>query len=239
MNLKERFGVWLDVLRIQVDFLRELGFYRLNSAKSELVAAVASNQLALARMKATVALELEGALRRLHRVEGRSATQISRISRLAKDAAYMINGADMTKSRMDLMWAAFRVFERMVPLEQLEAVMKLELTPAARRGDQFIDKYEPARECIDVPVEVDNAYMFVGWIKRKHYLPFRGSKAHLHVIQVFQTIADVAQKQLDSINHAREQIRANTFDIWNPLVIASMPDSIDVRKILTAGIKSL
>jgi len=70
MQLKEQFEMWRDVFKIQVDFLRELGEYRLNIAKSSLVAAVASNQLAVARMKAQVAQELEGALRRMHRIEG-------------------------------------------------------------------------------------------------------------------------------------------------------------------------
>ena len=75
MALKEQFEMWSDVFKIQIDFLRELGEYRLNAAKSSLVAAVASNQLAVARMKAQVAQELEGALRRMHRIEGRLKTQ--------------------------------------------------------------------------------------------------------------------------------------------------------------------
>ena len=61
MQLKEQFEMWRDVFKIQVDFLRELGEYRLNVAKSSLVAAVASNQLAVARMKAQVAQELADA----------------------------------------------------------------------------------------------------------------------------------------------------------------------------------
>ena len=70
MDLKERFEIWRDVYALQIDFLRELGNYKLNAAKSDLVAAVASNQLAVARMKALIAQELQGALRRLHQMEG-------------------------------------------------------------------------------------------------------------------------------------------------------------------------
>ena len=140
MELKEQFEAWRDVFRIQVEFLRELGQYRLNAAKSALVAAVASNQLAVARLKAQVAQELEGALRRMHRIEGRLTTQSHRVVSLAKDVAFIHNGADMTKTRMDSMWAAFRVFERMVPLEQIQASMEIELQPSARLAHQFINK---------------------------------------------------------------------------------------------------
>ena len=239
MELKTQFEKWIDVYKIQVEFLRELGEYRLNVAKSSLVAAVASNQLAVARMKAQVAQELEGALRRMHRIEGRLGTQSQRVTQLAKDAAFVHNGADMTRARMVSMWAAFRVFERMVPLEQIQSSMEIEIRPTARLSHQFIDKYNPTEECESVPVSIDNAYMLVGWLKKKHYLPVRGSKAYLLVMKVFETLADVAQQQIDAINQARLQIREKTFKVWNPLIIAGLPDTLDVKKILSAGIKSL
>ena len=239
MALKEQFEMWRDVFKIQVDFLRELGEYRLNAAKSSLVAAVASNQLAVARMKAQVAQELEGALRRMHRIEGRLKTQTQRVLALAKDVSFIHNGADMTKARMESMWAAFRVFERMVPLEQIQTSMEIEVQPSARLSHQFIDKYDASQECESVPVSVDNAYMLVGWLKNKHYLPVRGSKAYLLVMKVFETLALVAQQQIDVLNQARRQIRENTFKVWNPLIIAGLPDTLDVNKILSAGIKSL
>ena len=239
MQLKEQFEMWRDVFKIQVDFLRELGEYRLNVAKSSLVAAVASNQLAVARMKAQVAQELAGALRRMHRIEGRLQTQSKRVTQMAKDVSYIHNGADMTKFRMESMWAAFRVFERMVPLQQIQASMEIEIQPTARLSNQFINKYDPIQKCENVPIRVDNAYMLVGWIKKKHYLPVRGSKAYLLVINVFEMLAQVAQQQIDVLNQARRQIREKTFKIWNPLIIAGLPDTLDVKKILSAGIKSL
>jgi hypothetical protein len=239
MQLKEQFEMWRDVFKIQVDFLRELGEYRLNIAKSSLVAAVASNQLAVARMKAQVAQELEGALRRMHRIEGRLKTQKQRVTIMAKNVSFIHNGADMTKYRMNLMWAAFRVFERMVPLQQIQASMKIEVQPTARLSNQFINKYAPSKECENVPISVDNAYMLVGWIKKKHYLPIRGSKAYLLVIMVFEMLAQVAQQQIDVLSQARRQIRERTFEIWNPLIIAGLPDTLDVKKILSAGLKSL
>ncbi|MBT4694966.1 MAG: hypothetical protein HOB73_16640 [Planctomycetaceae bacterium] len=239
MDLKTKFEMWRDVFKIQVDFIRELGQYRLNVAKSSLVAAVASNQLAVARMKAQVAQELEGALRRLHQIEGRLQTKAQRVTTMAKDVSFIHNGADMTKSRMEMMWAAFRVFERLVPLQQIQASMEIEVQPSARLAHQFIDKYDTSQECESVPVSVDNAYMLVGWLKKMHYLPARGSKAYLLVMKVFETLAEVAQQQIDALNQARRQIRENTFDVWNPLIIAGLPDTLDVKKILSAGIKSL
>jgi hypothetical protein len=239
MELKEQFEMWRDVFKIQVDFLRELGEYRLNAAKSSLVAAVASNQLAVARMKAQVAQELAGALRRMHRIEGRLQTQAKRITTMAKDVSFIHNGADMTKARMDSMWAAFRVFERMVPLQQIQTSMEIEIQPTARLSNQFIDKYNPSGECESVPLSVDNAYMLVGWLKKMHYLPVRGSKAYLLVIKVFEVLALVAQQQIDVLNHARRQIREKTFKVWNPLILAGLPDTLDVKKILSAGLKSL
>ena len=86
MDLKERFEIWRNVYSLQIDFLRELGNYKLNAAKSDLVTAVASNQLAVARMKAHIAQELQGALRRLHQMEARTATKVKRLMAMARNA---------------------------------------------------------------------------------------------------------------------------------------------------------
>ena len=239
MDLKERFEIWRDVYALQIDFLRELGNYKLNAAKSDLVAAVASNQIAVARMKAHIAQELQGALRRLHQMEGRTATKAKRLVSLARNAAYIQNGDDMTRSRMQLMWAAYKVFERMVPIDQLEQTMQLDLHPGARKGTQYVNKAEPSEDCHDIPDHIDNAHMLVGYIKRRHYLPIRGTQAHRHILKVFAAIADVAQAQLEKMHGAIEQMRANTYKVWNPLIIAGLPDTIDVKKILYNGIKEL
>ena len=102
MDLKERFEIWRDVYALQIDFLRELGNYKLNAAKSDLVAAVASNQLAVARMKALIAQELQGALRRLHQMEGRTATKVKRLTTMARNAAYIQNGDDTFADATDV-----------------------------------------------------------------------------------------------------------------------------------------
>jgi len=239
MDLKERFEIWRDVYALQIDFLRELGNYKLNAAKSDLVAAVASNQLAVARMKALIAQELQGALRRLHQMEGRTATKVKRLTTMARNAAYIQNGDDMTRSRMQLMWAAYKVFERMVPLEQLETTMRIDLHPGARKGTQYINKAAPSEHCHDIPAHVDNAHMLVGYIKRRHYLPLRGTLAHRHVLKVFEAIAHVASAQLNKMQAAIKQMRANTYQVWNPLIIAGLPDTMDVKKIIYNGMKEL
>lgn len=239
MDLKERFEIWRNVYSLQIDFLRELGNYKLNAAKSDLVTAVASNQLAVARMKAHIAQELQGALRRLHQMEARTATKVKRLMAMARNAAYIQNGDDMTRSRMQLMWAAYKVFERMVPVQQLEPTMRMDLHPGARKGTQYVNKAEPTAHCHNIPEHVDNAHMLVGYIKRRHYLPIRGSLAHRHVLKVFEAIADVAAAQLDKMQNAIEQMRNNTYKVWNPLIIAGLPDTMDVKKILYNGMKEL
>ena len=239
MDLKERFEIWRNVYSLQIDFLRELGTYKLNAAKSDLVTAVASNQIAVARMKAHIAQELQGALRRLHQMEARTATKVKRLMAMARNAAYIQNGDDMTRSRMQLMWAAYKVFERMVPVQQLEPTMRMDLHPGARKGTQYVNKAEPTEHCQNIPEHVDNAHMLVGYIKRRHYLPIRGSLAHRHVLKVFEAIANVAASQLDKMQNAIEQMRSNTYKVWNPLIIAGLPDTMDVKKILYNGMKEL
>ena len=239
MDLKERFEIWRNVYSLQIDFLRELGNYKLNAAKSDLVTAVASNQLAVARMKAHIAQELQGALRRLHQMEARTATKVKRLMAMARNAAYIQTVDDMTRSRMQLMWAAYKVFERMVPVQQLEPTMRMDLHPGARKGTQYVNKAEPAEHCHNIPEHVDNAHMLVGYIKRRHYLPIRGSLAHRHVLKVFEAIANVAAAQLDKMQNAIEQMRSNTYKVWNPLIIAGLPDTMDVKKILYNGMKEL
>jgi hypothetical protein len=81
--------------------------------------------------------------------------------------------------------------------------------------------------------------MLVGYIKRRHYLPLRGTLAHRHVLKVFEAIANVAAAQLQTMENAVKQMRANTYKVWNPIVIAGLPDTMDVKKIIYNGMKEL
>ena len=58
-------------------------------------------------------------------------------------------------------------------------------------------------------------------------------------MKVFAAIADVAASQLNKMQEAIEDMRNNTYQVWNPLIIAGLPDTMDVKKILYNGMKEL
>ena len=57
-DLPVRFQQWKVMVELQLEFLTRLGQYKLDVARSELLAAVASSQLAVANIKAQVAQQL-------------------------------------------------------------------------------------------------------------------------------------------------------------------------------------
>ena len=46
----------------------------------------------------------------------------------------------------------------------------------------------------------------------------------------------MAGSQIDQLQTALRELEQGTFDVWKPLVIAGLPDTLDVKKIVRAGI---
>ena len=51
--------------------------------------------------------------------------------------------------------------------------------------------------------------------------------------------AHVASAQLNKMQAAIKLMRANTYQVWNPLIIAGLPDTMDAKKIIYNGMKEL
>jgi len=236
-ELPARFEKWKVMVELQLDFLTRLGKYKLDVAKSDLLAAVASGQQAVARIKAQVAQQLAAALRRLTRFEHQNRSRAERLGRLARDASLVRNGDDLSTSSMGRMWAAYRVFERLSPLEVVLELMEIDVHRQARQAAAYVNKREPSRPCLDVPDAVENIHMLTGWIKRQGYLPVRGNQAYRHLVTVFGKLADVAVDAIRQINEAMQQMEDRTYQTWKPVVLAALPDNVDVQKIIQAGLK--
>jgi hypothetical protein len=236
-ELPVRFQQWKVMVELQLEYITRLGKYKLDVAKSDLVAAVASGQQAVARIKAQVAQQLEGALRRLARFEYQNRTRATRIGKLARDASLVRNGDDLSVSSMGRMWAAYRVFERLSPLDVLLELMKIDVHRSARLAESFVNKREPTKPCSDVPDSVENIHMLTGWIKRRGYLPIRGNHAYRHLVTVFGRLANVASQIIKQLRDAIQEMEDRTYDTWKPVVLAALPDNVDVQKIIQAGLK--
>ena len=236
-ELPVRFQQWKVMIELQLDFLTRLGQYKLDVAKSDLLAAVASGQQAVARIKAQVAQQLAGALRRLTRFQHQNRSRAERIGQLARDASLVRNGDDLSVSSMSRMWAAYRVFERLSPLKVLLGLMEMDVHGKARKAESYVNKREPARTCLDVPDLVENIHMLTGWIKQQGYLPIRGNHAYRHLVTVFGKLADVAVDAIQEIKEAIQQMEDRTYQTWKPVVLAALPDNVDVQKIIQAGLK--
>lgn len=233
-DVENLFGHWQAMAELQVRFFEALGEHKLQLAKSELVRAVAAQNWSLARMKATVALELEAALKRLRRQRHQTRRSIQRLGRHARAASKIRSGEDLAPSQLALMWGGYTVFERLAPASVLQELIDTSLPATAREGRNYVDTRHPDQRCPDPPADVDNVLALIGWLKRHWFVPRRGTEAYRQVIGAFSKIASVATKEIQSLRENLAALEKGTYENWMPVVIAALPDSVDTKKIINS-----
>jgi hypothetical protein len=68
-------------------------------------------------------------------------------------------------------------------------------------------------------------------------LPIRGNHAYRHLVTVFGRLANVASQIIKQLRDAIQEMEDRTYDTWKPVVLAALPDNVDVQKIIQAGLK--
>jgi hypothetical protein len=237
IDLEDAFEHWQAMAALQIDFLEALGEHKLQAAKAELARAVAAQHWAVARMKATVANELESSLKRLTRQRNQVNRFIQRLGRHAKSAAKIRSGEDLRPSQLALMWAGYTVFERLTPVSVLDELSLTALHPTVRDGCSYADPRQPEVTCPSVPQEIDNVLALIGWLKHEQLVPRRGTHAYRQVIGAFSRIAGCAATEIEKTRAALQGLEQNTYENWKPLIIAALPDSVDVKKIIGLSAK--
>ena len=231
------FRQWATMTQLQLDFVEKLGVYKLNVAQADLVYAVAASQWAVARMKASVARELQQSLARLKQQRGQTRRRQQMLLRRAHAIAKIRDGEQITSNQLARMWAAYTVFERAVPAQVIDQLIQTELDPAATHGRSYVNVRYPNKACPDPPASVDNVHRLIQWIRRNRYMPRHGTRAYRHVVMAFEQIGNVATAQNQELRDALQQLEQKTYDVWKPVVIAALPDSVDVKKITRIGTK--
>jgi hypothetical protein len=236
-ELQHAFEHWQKMFELQSEFLAALGEYKLRAAKAAVAQAVAEQQWAVARMKAAVASDLEATLKRLKRQRHCTHHTAHRLRRHAQAAAKIRSGEDLRFTSLSLMWGAYTVFERLAPAKVIEQLSKRPLEDSARRGESYADPRRPHRTCPDPPANVKNVLALISWLKKQQFVPRRGTAAYRQVVAAFAAIANVAQQQIAVLQNALKSLEQNTYDTWQPVVIAALPDNTDVRKVISLGAK--
>lgn len=235
-DLSTLFQHWEKMADLQIKFIETLGKHKLDVAKSELVAAVAAGEMAVAQMKARVAQELEAALNRMNVVRYQSQQRIRRIRTAAAQAAMIRRGEQLDADLVPQVWVGLAFFQLLVPQATLDAIADTPLEPATRKGSAYCCNRDPSVACSDVPDTVENALMLLPWLKTKKYMPRIGTRAYRQVTAAFSTIAGVAAAETAKLETMLADMEAGTYKTWNPLAIAALPQSIDVKRIVEAGI---
>jgi hypothetical protein len=235
-DLDLAFQYWKTAAEMRLEFIERLGQFKLDSARSDLVHAVAAGQWALARMKARVAMELEAALQRLRRVRTQTNNHIRRLDRHAKSAAKIRNAEEIPPNELTRMWAAFTVLERLAPAAVIAQLVDTQLVAQSRGGENFVLPARPDARCPDLPDSVQNVHALIGWLKKNRFVPRRGTKAYQQIITAFSDVASVARTHIEQLKSALNDLEQGTFNTWQPLVIAGLPDTLDVKKIIRTGI---
>jgi hypothetical protein len=235
-ELELALGHWQSLAELQVEYLEALGEAKLRVAKAEVAQAVAAEHWAVARMKMTLARELQSTLLRLRQQRHRTRRRIQRLGRHAHAAAKIRSGEDLPASQLNLMWGGYTVFERLTPVSVIEELSNIPLHPEARRGASYAAA-ESNRPCPDPPAEVSNVLGLISWLRRHRLVPRRGTHAYRQVVSAFARIASVAETQTEQLRSALRALEEDTFETWQPAVIAALPDNVDVKKLLSLGAK--
>ncbi len=98
------------------------------------------------------------------------------------------------------MWGAYTVFERLAPAPILEKIIDTPLHANSRLGSSYADPRRPGGACPDPPQTVDNVHALIGWLKRRAYVPRRGTDAYRQVIDAVAAIAEVAQGEIQTLD---------------------------------------
>lgn len=236
-DLEQSFEHWQAMAELQVEFLEALGEYKLRVAKAGLAKAVTAQNWSLARMKATVAMELEAALKRLRQRRNKTHRTIERLGRHARAASKIRSGEDLSAGQLALMWGGYTVFERLTPVAVLQELTDTALHATARDGASYADAKNPDQPCPDPPPEVDNLLALIGWLKNHRFVPRRGTQAYRQVIGAFSKIAAVATTQIESLRENLSALERGTYENWNPVLIAALPDAVDANKIINLDAK--
>lgn len=236
-DLEQAFEQWKTLAELQLQFVEKLGEHKLNVARSDLIQAVAAQHWAVARMKATVAKELETSLNRLHRQRHIVARHLHRLSRHAQSAAKISSGEDLSASQLTLMWAGYTVFERLAPATVLDELAQLQLPEEARDGSYFADPRFPGQRCPDAPPETRSVLTLIGWLQRNRLVPRRGTEPYRHVVNAFHRVASVAAEESQKLQQWLRALEQQTYDTWQPVVLAALPDSVDAKKIASLTAK--
>ena len=192
-DLELAFQYWKTAGEMRLEFIERLGQFKLDSARSDLVRAVAAGQWALARMKARVAMELEASLQRLRRVRTQTNNHIRRLDGHAKSAAKIRNAEEIPPNELTRMWAAFTVLERLAPAAVIQQLVDTRLVSESRGGENFVLPARPDARCPDLPDSVQNVHALMGWLKKNRFVPRRGTQAYQQIIAAFSDVASVAR----------------------------------------------
>ena len=228
---------WQKMAELQVKFVEALGQYKAEVAKAELVEAVAAGEWAVARMKAQVVQELEASLRRLTRLRNTTARRMERLEHQAREVARIRSGEDLTPGQLSLMWGAYTVFERLTPASVLGKIVDTPLQESAKRGASYVNPRQPDSACPDPPETVDNVHALISWLKRRSFVPRRGTAAYRQILDAMSAIAAVAESEIQTLSAALKDMEQGTYNTWQPVAIAALPDSVDAKKIIRLGAK--
>ena len=235
-DLATKLQHWEKMSELQIKLIETLGKHKLDVAKADLVSAEAAQEWAVAQMKRRVAQELNDALQRMHTIRHEAEKRIANIKNATTRALFIRLGETLDPDNVAHVWNGFHFFFNLAPQASIDAVMAMQLAPETRRGTAYSYNRDKTVACKDVPDTVENVLMLIEWMRANKYMPRIGSRAYAQVTQGFSTIAGVADEQITAMNKVISDIENGTYKTWNPLALAALPESVDVKKIISSGV---
>ena len=86
-------------------------------------------------------------------------------------------------------------------------------------------------------MEISNVYQLIAWIKLHRLAPRRGTTAYQQIVGAFDQMSLFARAEIERIQELLKAIEQETLDDWQPVALAALPDSVDVQKIIQAGMR--
>ncbi len=94
---------------------------------------------------------------------------------------------------------------------------------STRDGGHYLDNRNPKRPCKPLPESVKTALALASWLREQKYMARNGTPPHQAFVELIRAINDVARQEASRMQEALEQMRAGTYDAWQPPSIVGVP----------------
>lgn len=231
------FADWTERLKVFNDYIRALGDFKVNDAEAKLKLAQAESILFEIRKQEIVLSQLQRDLKLFNKSRGTLMREAKRVEDRAKRALLMLRGSSISLTSFNRAWSAYIWFEPRAMLEaQGSKLFDIKVPASAKAERNFIALKQRNSGIEAAPKEIKNGLEFFDWLHEMRFMTRRGSDAQKIVRRIFESINTVAKNELKEMRDRINNMKNQTYDVWNLPAILGAPENASARNIEQASV---